>query len=134
MIYNFAKAYNYEKGTKMLFELEMAPPYTLYSSKKDEDKRPQQVMLTPEIRIRLLNKFSGPVVTPSYLMHIRYLRGSRPGAKLHPSFIALSLNHHSNGQQGHIIKSINGVAYIDTLGGNFSTHYLNIYYFKSFLY
>jgi len=130
-LFNFGKKYPYRQNTELLFELQLAPPLLIYGSRSVNTKRAQALILTPEFRIRVLSSFSGPVVTPSGLIHLRYLRQSRKNSKYYPDMWVLGISHHSNGQDDHTLKTTQSFVHvIDTLNGNFSTHYFDLIYFK----
>ncbi|MCH8331930.1 MAG: hypothetical protein IH946_11240, partial [Bacteroidetes bacterium] len=109
----------------LLFELDFSPFFNLYTNIKKKTESYYAVTLTTQIKARSLHTFSGPLVTPSYIIHLRYNRKTNfltDGVL----YNVLGFSHHSTGQTNHIIKQN---ARIDTLHGNFSTHFFTGYLF-----
>ena len=101
------------------FEGNLIPNFHIRSSK---DSRLMGV-LTPQIIIRMYQKESAPVRTPSYMpqLSIYYLLSSKKKANSFSIFGRLA--HHSNGQEGAFYLE-NGD--INLMTGSFSTNYYEI--------
>jgi len=103
----------------LLFEANLNPNFVI---RKRKDSRLMAV-LTPQITIRMYNKESYPVQTPSYIPQISfyYLSGDRQG--LHQNTFFGRIAHHSNGQDGSFYKDSQETE-INLITGNFATNYM----------
>jgi len=80
-------------------------------------------VITPQIIIRMYNKESLPVQTPSYLPHISVYYNFRNSSFLNNLTVFGKIAHHSNGQQDDFYLE-NGS--INLNSGNFSTNYFEL--------
>lgn len=103
----------------LMFEANLNPNFIIRERK---DSRLMAV-LTPQITIRMYNKESYPVQTPSYIPQISfyYLSGDRKGLNQNTFYGRIA--HYSNGQDGTFYKdSLN--TEINVTNGNFATNYM----------
>lgn len=108
----------------LIFEANLAPSY-FFSSKGVR----WALILNPQVQIRMLNKVSLPIQTPSYRVGLEYYRGINFWDRIlfdrffyENALWFLSVNHHSNGQDGSFY--LDGTETINLQSGNFSTNYL----------
>lgn len=127
-VFNIEKKYPYMDSVRLLFEAEFAMPFLISTNLHKKPDGNYAITLVPHVQMRLLHTFSGPIVTPSYIAHLRYHRKLRKkfSDNIEQNYI-VSLSHNSNGQVEHIIKD----TLINMDRGNFSSHYVNFYYFMS---
>ena len=79
-------------------------------------------VITPSIRIRIMDGKSLPVRTPSYIPGgTLYFKINRDTA--HYKYLSLAVFHHSNGQDGAPLMSDGS---INTYNGNFGTNYVEV--------
>jgi len=103
----------------LIFEANISPSFIIRQRK---DSR-LMAALTSQVIIRMYNKESYPVQTPSYMPQISlyYLMGNKQ-SKTHNTLFG-RIAHHSNGQDGDFYDE-NGN--INLQSGNFATNYLEI--------
>ena len=101
----------------LMFEANVNPSFVI---RKRDDSRLMGV-LTPQIVIRMYNKESFPVRTPSFIPHISiYYTSGTPSGTDHLTLF-WTLAHHSNGQDGEFYTP-DGQINLKT--GNFATNYI----------
>jgi len=105
----------------LIFEANLNPNFIIRERK---DSRLMAV-LTPQVTIRMYNKESYPVQTPSYIPQISfyYLTGDRQGLRQNTFFGRIA--HHSNGQDGSFYKDSLAKT-INLRTGNFATNYMEL--------
>ncbi len=129
-LFNIEKNYPYRTNSRWFFEGQLAAYLLIYSNLKKEKPARYAITLTPEIRTRILHEFSFPMVTPSFLLHFRYIRQLKnPGPGTGRQYYVAGINHHSTGKRSHLVNQLSREGYLDTLNGNFSTHYLDFRYY-----
>lgn len=107
------------------FEARLSPNYFF----KKRNRR-WALSLNPQVQMRMLQKFSMPVLPPSFRLHINYYRGidfwksnflSR--VFYEDAFYYFSLGHHSNGQSGNFYLDSTETI-VNTENGNFATNFV----------
>jgi len=79
-------------------------------------------VITPAVRVRIMDETSFPVRTPSYIPGgTLYLKINRDTA--HYKYLSLGVFHHSNGQDG---PPLNTDGSVNKINGNFGTNYLEL--------
>ncbi len=127
--YNIDGKYAYAKDTNLVFEAQLAPAFTIYNNVSKPKLYTSAMTVSSEVHIRMLYTHSVPLVPPSYLVHLKYfgfLRDKSSG-DIKNTFM-ISLNHHSNGKSANII----GKSQLNLENGNFSTHYLQFFWYHTF--
>lgn len=107
----------------LTFEANINPNFVI---RQREDSR-MMAVLTPQFMVRMLNKPSYPIRTPSYIPQISlyYLLGTKELE--HHTTIFGRIAHHSNGQDGeYYLEDENGAKEINLQTGNFSTNFFEI--------
>lgn len=108
----------------LIFEANISPSFIIRQRK---DSR-LMAILTPQVILRMYNKESFPVQTPSYIPQISfyYLMGDKQ-SKTHNTFFG-RVAHHSNGQDGDFYNE-NGL--INLKSGNFATNFFEIGFIRT---
>lgn len=106
------------------FEARLSPNYFF----KKRNRR-WALSLNPQVQLRMLQKFSMPVLPPSYRININFYRGIdfwKNNILSHifydDAFFFMSLGHHSNGQTGNFYLDPTEKT-VNTENGNFSTNF-----------
>ena len=109
----------------LLFEANVSPNFKIRERK---DSRLMAV-LTSQIIIRMVDEYSYPVKTPSYIPQIAFyfLAGDKKSTNKLTLFGKIA--HHSNGQEGNFYTE-NGD--VNLQSGNFATNYVELGFLKSF--
>lgn len=111
----------------LIFEANVNPNFVI----RERADSKMMAVLTPQVRIRMYNKESYPVQTPSYIpqISIYHLLSKNDG------FVTTSLfgkiAHHSNGQDGNFFKDSTATV-VNFRSGNFVTNFLEIGVLRSF--
>lgn len=80
------------------------------------------LVITPAVRVRIMDNESFPVRTPSYIPGgTLYFKLNRDTA--HYKYLSIGAFHHSNGQDG---EPLNTDGSINTINGNFGTNYIEV--------
>lgn len=103
----------------LMFEANINPLFTI---KEKKDSRLMAV-LTPQIIIRMYNKESYPVRTPSYMPQITFYYLLNQNKTINKNTVFGKFAHHSNGQDGTFYNEDNTLN-VET--GNFATNYFEI--------
>jgi hypothetical protein len=110
----------------LIFEGNLAPYFMISISEKVR----WGIELSPRIVIRMYNKYSLPIRTPSFMPKVTFFyqfldkeNGKRD------LFTYISVMHHSNGQEGDFFNADSTT--INTLTGNFSTNWIEGGFFLS---
>jgi hypothetical protein len=103
----------------LLVEANIAPHFTVHAK-----RWLFAIVLTPKILVRMFLDESSPVRTPSYMPRLSAYFWLDDTLPRHPAFYAsVSLNHHSNGQDGPFFLPDGAINHQD---GSFSTNYLEL--------
>jgi hypothetical protein len=105
----------------LIFEGLIAPYFLLRKSRNAR----YGATISPAILIRMQNKESFPVRSPSYMPSLTIYRqlGTSVGERLNSSYMFLTLEHHSNGQFGDFYNEDGSY---NTETGDFSTNLLEL--------
>ncbi len=111
----------------LLFEARLSPSFFFSNSQKT-----WAVMLNPQVIVRMQNKPSYPINSPSYRVHLTYFHSldilKRTFLKkvLYDNSIWMaSLSHHSNGRAGDFYLKDTTARVIDVDNGSFSTDFVS---------
>lgn len=128
----------------LIFEAQVAPNLFFPQAHFGDVERPAgeyviSLVLTPEIRLRMLNEQSSPVIPPSFMpkltlqfLHLRELGGEGDRHKAMAAGLHFILGHHSNGQSGCFFANQTGTdpdctpeghPPLNEESGSFSTNY-----------
>lgn len=128
----------------LIFEAQVAPNLFFPQAHFGElEKRSGEyvisLVLTPEIRLRMLNEQSSPVIPPSFMpkltlqfLHLRDISGKSESRKAIAAGLHFIVGHHSNGQSGCFFANQTGTDPLCTPeghpplneeSGSFSTNY-----------
>src|SRR5690606_26951595 len=88
-------------------------------------------VLTPQVRIRMHNKDSYPVQTPSYIPQISLYHLIAETGPLKKTALFGKIGHHSNGQDGFFYKD-STVTEVNVRSGNFATNFLDFGVLRSY--
>lgn len=111
----------------LIFEANINPNFVI----RERADSKLMAVLTPQVRIRMYNKESYPVQTPSYIPQISvYHMISEPGP-LKKTSIFGKIAHHSNGQEDPFYKDSTSTE-VNFQSGNFATNFLEFGMLKSF--
>ena len=107
----------------LVFEAKFSPGFlvTAYN-------RPWVLMFNPQIQVRMLNRRSVPIRSPSYWGHLTFYRAidrERPTLFYEDALWFATVGHHSNGQDGDFYQS-DTTQLINLDGGNFSTNFIRL--------
>ena len=103
----------------LIFEANINPNFVI--RKRGDSKL--MAILTPQIRIRMYNKFSYPVQTPSYIPQISVYHLLSETGSLNKTSIFGKIAHHSNGQDGNFYEDSTSTK-INLQSGNFATNFI----------
>ncbi len=103
----------------LIFEGNLIPNFVI----RDNKEANLIGVITPQIIIRMYNKESLPVQTPSYLPHISLYYNFRNSSFLNNLTLFGKIAHHSNGQQDDFFTEDGD---INLKSGNFSTNFLEL--------
>jgi len=107
----------------LIFEGDIIPYFLISLHKKVR----WGIELSPRIIIRMYNKDSYPVLTPSYIPKVTYFHKVIDNKK-NDVFLYFSWFHHSNGQNGSFYNADGSV---NITNGSFSTNFIETGYFLS---
>ena len=104
---------------KLIYEACISPSFII-----DFNKFPDWgIELTPRIVLRMLDQYSHPIRTPSYMpMGTLFYHAQKMSDYKRDMFAFLTFGHHSNGQDGLLTLSDNVT--INTYNGSFANNYL----------
>jgi hypothetical protein len=103
---------------KVLYEASIAPHIVAYRK-----SWPVAFVFTPKILIRMWNEAQEPVRTPSYMPRLTMFAWPGGPERTHPFvYGSLTLEHHSNGQAGPLIKIDGGIYH----QGDFTTNDIDL--------
>lgn len=89
------------------------------------------VVLSPQVIVRMYNKYSYPVQTPSYMPRVILVhQSSKHTREYHDWFQYVSLYHHSNGQDGYFYTDSTNTV-VNTHDGSFATNWFEAGVFAS---
>ena len=111
----------------LIFEANLNPNFVI---RERADSRLMAV-LTPQVRIRMYNKESYPVQTPSYIPQISVYHLISETGLLKKTSVFGKIAHHSNGQDGQFYKD-STFTEVNVLSGNFATNFLEFGFLRSF--
>lgn len=111
----------------LIFEANVNPNFVI---RERADSRLMAV-LTPQVRIRMYNKESYPVQTPSYIPQISIYHLLSEKDRFVKTAIFGKVAHHSNGQDGSFFKDSTATA-VNFRSGNFATNFLEFGVLRSF--
>src|SRR5581483_6731340 len=128
----------------LIFETQVAPNLFFPQAHFGEAEKPAgeyviSLVVTPEIRLRMLNEQSSPVIPPSFMpkltlqfLHLREMDGEDDRHKAIAAGLHLILGHYSNGQSGCFFANQTGTDPVcapeghlplNEESGSFSTNY-----------
>ena len=108
----------------LMFEANVNPSFIV----RERDDSKLMALLTPQITIRMYNKESYPVRTPSYIPQISFYYIANKKEALNWLVLFGKIAHHSNGQDG---KFYNEDKSINLKTGNFATNFLEFGFIKT---
>ena len=111
----------------LIFEANLNPNFVI----RERADSKAMAVLTPQVRIRMYNKESYPVQTPSYIPQISVYRLISETGPLKKTSVFGKIAHHSNGQDGPFYKD-STFTEVNVLSGNFATNFLEFGVLKSF--
>lgn len=128
-LFNFFKKYPYQSDTQYTYEAAIVMSYMLFGNIYKDKKKLYAVVITPEIRLRMLDLKSNPILPPSYIIHGKFYRyvKNKNESRITRTWI-VSLNHHSNGNSQNII----GNKELNLSGGSFTTNYFLLQHYWLF--
>lgn len=111
----------------LIFEANINPNFVI---RERADSKLMGV-LTPQVRIRMYNKESFPVQTPSYIPQISIYHLISETGSLKKTSVFGKIAHHSNGQDGPFFKE-STLTEVNFLSGNFATNFMEFGFLRSF--
>lgn len=111
----------------LIFEANVNPNFVI----RERADSKLMAILTPQIRIRMYNKESYPVQTPSYLPQISIYHLLSEAGPLKKTSVFAKMAHHSNGQDGFFYKDSTSTE-VNFRSGNFATNYIELGLLRSF--
>ncbi len=109
----------------LIFEANLIPNFILRNNKEAK----LIAVVTPQVILRMFNKESLPVRTPSYMPHITVYYSIGRELSVNNFTIFGKIAHHSNGQEDDFYLENGNINY---QSGNFSTNYLEAGIIKTF--
>ena len=107
----------------LIFEAKFSPGFLVTTR-----NRPWALMFNPQIQVRMLNRRSVPIRSPSYRGHFTFYRAinrARPTLFYEDALWFAALGHHSNGQEGDSYQA-DSTQLINQGQGNFSTNFVRL--------
>lgn len=111
----------------LIFEANVNPNFVI----RERADSKLMAILTPQIRIRMYDKESYPVQTPSYIPQISLYHLISESGPLKKTSIFGKIAHHSNGQEDPFYKD-STYTEVNFQSGNFATNFLEFGVLKSF--
>ena len=111
----------------LIFEANVNPNFVI----RERADSKMMAVLTPQVRIRMYNKESYPVQTPSYIPQISVYHLLSEKDRFVKTSIFGKVAHHSNGQDGTFYKDSTSTE-INFKSGNFATNFLEFGVIRSF--
>lgn len=111
----------------LIFEANINPNFVI----RERADSKLMAVLTPQVRIRMYNKVSYPVQTPSYIPQISVYRMISETGPLKKTSIFGKIAHHSNGQDDPFFKD-STFTEVNFRSGNFATNFLEFGILQSF--
>lgn len=111
----------------LIFEANVNPNFVI----RERADSKLMAILTPQIRIRMYNKESYPVQTPSYIPQISIYHLISETGPLKKTSVFGKIAHHSNGQDGSFYKD-STLGEINFESGNFATNFMEFGILRSF--
>lgn len=109
----------------LIFEANLIPNFILRNNKEAK----LMAVVTPQIILRMFNKESLPVRTPSYMPHITVYYSIGRELSVNNFTLFGKIAHHSNGQEDDFYMEDGSINY---QSGNFSTNYFEAGIIKTF--
>lgn len=111
----------------LIFEANVNPNFVI----RERADSKLMAILTPQIRLRMYNKESYPVQTPSYIPQISIYHLLSETGPLKKTSVFGKIAHHSNGQDGTFYKD-STLTEINFETGNFATNFIELGILRSF--
>ena len=111
----------------LIFEANINPNFVI----RERADSKLMAVLTPQVRIRMYNKESYPVQTPSYIPQISVYHMIFEPGPLKKTSIFGKIAHHSNGQDDPFYKDSTSTE-VNFQSGNFATNFLEFGVLQSF--
>lgn len=111
----------------LIFEANVNPNFVI----RERADSKMMAVLTPQVRIRMYNKESYPVQTPSYIPQISVYHLLTEKGPLKKTSVFGKIAHHSNGQDGTFYRDSTSTE-INFRSGNFATNFIELGILKSF--
>ncbi|MFD2518291.1 hypothetical protein [Salinimicrobium flavum] len=111
----------------LIFEANVNPNFVI----RERADSKLMAILTPQIRLRMYNKESYPVQTPSYIPQISIYHLLSETGPLKKTSVFGKIAHHSNGQDGSFYKD-STLTEINFETGNFATNFIELGILRSF--
>lgn len=111
----------------LIFEANVNPNFVI----RERSDSKLMAVLTPQVRIRMYNKESYPVQTPSYIPQISVYHLISENGRLEKTAVFGKIAHHSNGQDGMFYTDSTATE-INFRSGNFATNFMEFGILKSF--
>lgn len=111
----------------LIFEANVNPNFVI----RERADSKLMAILNPQVRIRMYNKESYPVQTPSYIPQISVYHLISETGPWKKTSVFGKIAHHSNGQDGHFYKD-STFTEINFRSGNFATNFVELGILRSF--
>ena len=111
----------------LIFEANLNPNFVI----RERADSKVMAVLTPQVRIRMYNKESYPVQTPSYIPQISLYHLISETGPLKKTALFGKIAHHSNGQDGLFYKDSTSTV-VNVKSGNFATNFLEFGVLRSY--
>lgn len=111
----------------LIFEANVNPNFVI----RERSDSKLMAVLTPQVRIRMYNKDSYPVQTPSYIPQISVYHMLSENDRMEKTSVFGKIAHHSNGQDGTFYTDSTSTE-INFQSGNFATNFMEFGILKSF--
>lgn len=111
----------------LIFEANVNPNFVI----RERADSKMMAVLTPQVRIRMYNKESYPVQTPSYIPQISVYHLLSEKGPLKKTSVFGKIAHHSNGQDGTFYRDSTSTK-INFRSGNFATNFIELGILQSF--